>query len=71
MYGGNSLQRQLRTTSLVIPGDAPPKENRIHKRQKIIDELDMIKFRVDQVNIDTDEIHICIYSKNLRKCLYF
>ncbi|XP_065915758.1 uncharacterized protein [Dysidea avara] len=49
MYGGNSLQRQLRTTNLVIPGDAPPKENRIHKRQKIIDELDMIKFRVDQI----------------------
>ena len=56
------MQRQLRSTSLVIPRDASPKENRIHKRQKIIDELDMIKFRVDQVNTDT-EIYVCIYSK--------
>ena len=48
MYGGNSVQKQLR--SLVIPFEPYPMENRIHKRQKIVDELDMIKFRVDQVN---------------------
>jgi len=51
MYGGSLLQRKFTPTNLFTPCEPYPQENRIHKRKKIVDELDMIKFRVNQVYI--------------------
>lgn len=49
MYRKKTKKRQLRPLSVVSLREPSPVDNRIHIRQDIIDELDMIKARVDQV----------------------
>ncbi|XP_065915742.1 CAP-Gly domain-containing linker protein 1-like [Dysidea avara] len=48
MYKKKTKQRQFRPSSMGLLREPSPVENRVHVRQNIIDELDMIKTRVDQ-----------------------
>ena len=74
MYKKKTKQRQFRPSSTALLREPSPVDNRVHIRQSIIDELDLIKIRVDQVMLyvrATQSIHLhticCRYCRVLRK----